>query len=740
MSILCPSPIRRSAPTLLPLMAALAAALPAASHAAFIVDQVQVRRAGTDAVLELQFSTEVQLQRQIATAAGDTVLIVYQLVGTTNREIGPGSQLLPLDHVPGLARVRLTDEPGQAERERRLVLRLAEPGAVRARPGADARSLEIVLPGRGPRLDGEGASAAPTPSAGAGPDARAAALLENARLRLAAGEPLRALDALNALLDLPPGPSTRAAQAMAGDAWLAAGRADRARAEYETFLRLYPQGDDSERIRAALAGLPAADAPAPATAAAEPAPRKEATGTLDASASLTWYGGNGQLRSQEFQDSPIAGLPPVAGEEQFSTDRASQFIGAVDMSWRRRSDDTDQRAVFRDAYTSDRERPDRSRNRLSSAYFDHRALKDGWGLRVGRQSPTGGGVMGRFDGLQGYVAAGRQWRVGAVAGAPAEPLFDTHRYFYGARIEGDRVVGGAGGSLYAIEQRIDGEIDRRAVGVELRWFSGGSSIFSQADYDVAFGALNAVSVQGTHVAEDGTVYTLLYDRRALSPLSLGNALTFEDPARPGVIFRRMAPRLTGTTVDALREQIVKITPMVTQAQAGVTRPLNPHWTVGGSLGLANTGAIPPVPEVPGFETGRPATGDIVSATAQLIGLNLLSERDTHVAVATLIRSPQLDGLLLAYNQSAWWWTDWQVEPSLQYYRDRTPDGGHSQRWTPGLRVTYRGWKRLALETALTYEFGSATRVTAAGTGGAPGLTTHESSHRASYSLGARLEF
>ena len=723
-------------------VALFAAALP--SHAAFIVDQVQVRRAGADAVLTLSFATEVQFQRQIATAAGDTILIVYQLVGSTNREVGPGSQLLALDHLQGLEKVRLTDEPGQDDRGRRLVLRLGTPGAVRVRSGEDSRTLEIVLPGRGARLAGEASTgAAPSavpvaaPATPAVASADATALLETARARMAANEPLRALDALNALLDLPPNAASRPAQALAGDAWRALGQPDRARAEYQTFLKLYPQGDDSEQIRTRLAELPGAAVPM-AVADLPAAPMEQVT--LDASVSLNWYGGNGSLRSQEFQDSPIAGLPPVVGEAQFNDDRSSQLIGTADFAWRQRSAGTDQRFVFRDAYTSDQKRPDRSRNRLSSLYFDHRALKDGWSLRLGRQSPNGGGVMGRFDGVQGYLTPVGKVKLGAVAGVPAESLFDTERHFYGARIEADHVIGGVGGGIYTIEQRIDGEVDRRAVGMDLRWFSGGSSVFSQIDYDIVFKALNAISLQGTHVAEDNTVYTLLYDRRALSPLSLGNALTFEDPTQPGIIFRSIAPRLANTTVTALRQQIVKITPMVTQAQAGVTRPLTPRWTVGGSLGLTNTGAIPPVPEVPGFENGRPATGDIVSATAQLIGLNLLSDRDTHVAVLTLIRSPLLNGMVLAYNQSAWWWTDWQVEPSLQYYHDRTPEGSNSERWTPGLRITYRGWKKLAVEMALTYEIGTATRLAIDPSGTLPPVTTDERSRRTSYSLGARLEF
>lgn len=752
---------RRWSLTVAAIVAAWGAAQPA--HAAFIVDQVQVRRVGADAVVEVQFTTEVQFQRVIATASGDTAVIAYQLVAMTNPEVGPGSQLLALDHVRGLDRVRLTDEPVQGERDRRLVLRMGDAGRVSVRGGSDGRSLVVTLVGRGPAME-ETAAAGPAPgvaptAAGApvapaapaigSPAADPVALLADAKARLAAGDPARALESLNALLDLPPSAASREAQALAGLAWARLGQPDRARAEYETYLKLYPQGEGVDEVRAALAGLPppanraagrAADTASRAGGDPAGRPARPEEVTLNASTSMTWYGGNGKLRSQEFQDSPISGLPPTVGEAQFTDDRTSQLFNDIDIQWRRRSGERDQRFVFRDSYTTDLDRPDRNRNRLSSLYFDHRALKDGWGARVGRQSPNGGGVMGRFDGLQGYLMSSRTVKLGAAVGVPAEPLFDTRRYFYGVRADAEKLIGNLGAGVFAIEQRIDGELDRRALGLDLRWFDGGSSVFTQLDYDIAFSALNVASVQGTHVTADNTVYTALFDRRALSTLSLGNALTFEDPTRPGVIFTRMNQRLANTTVQALREQIRQITPMVTQAQLGVTRPLNAHWTTGASLQLTNTGAIPPVPDVPGFETGRPATGNIVSASAQLIGLNLLSERDTHVAALTLIRSAALDGLVLAYNNSSYVWQDWQVEPSLQYYRDRTPEGSTSERWTPGLRVTYRGWKRIALESSLTYEIGSASRVTPDPAGGSVPVVTQEKSNRASYSLGARFEF
>jgi len=147
-----------------------------------------------------------------------------------------------------------------------------------------------------------------------------------------------------------------------------------------------------------------------------------------------------------------------------------------------------------------------------------------------------------------------------------------------------------------------------------------------------------------------------------------------------------------------------------------------------------------VPEVVGFEQGRPATGDIYTLSGQLIGLNLYSPRDTHVLATSVISSPALKGLLLSYNNSSVAREVWQLEPSLQYYRDRNPEGSTNERWTPGFRLTYRGWQRWALETSITYELGRASRVTVDPNDPTLTVTTKESSSRVNYSLGARFEF
>jgi len=792
----------RLAPSPAPAIVAALVAWSAGAVQAQIVDEVDWRREGTDAVLQLRYATEVQFQRAVSTRSGDLTIVQYQLVTLTNTRLQQQpNQVLRVKPAPGLPEIEISDEPDRGERARRIVLRYAQPLMVQVRAGRGNRSIEIVLRGRGADLPAPQAAAprprplppaapaprptpatppsvaaapaapprpapAPAPAPGVVPpaatapgtvaappvaaeppppmqgtpevEARAAAFMAQARTAIEGARWPEAIEALNQLLELPPSSLTRRAQELVGLAQVRAGNVLRARAEFETFLKLFPSGEDSERVRQQLASLPAAPAPAAPPTAAAPPPEPEVT--ITGSTSMTHYGGNGQVRSRDFQDSPIAGLPQIAGEPQLSSDRTSQIYNDVDLNWRRRNAEVDQRFVLRDSYTTDRLRPDKSKSRLSALYFDHKSLTGGWNARLGRQSPTGGGVMGRYDGAMAQWRVQPRVKLGAVAGQPVDRFFDSRRRFWGVSADADQLLGKLGAGVYAIEQRIDGEIDRRALGLEMRWFDGGATVFAQFDYDLLIRGLNIASIQGTLILEDNTVFNALYDRRTLATLALGNALTFEDPALPGVLFRRIQDKLATTTLEALRDQIRRLTPTITQAQFGVTKPWSKNWQTAANVQLTNTGAIPAVPEVAGFENGRAATGNIVTVGAQLIGLNLYSARDTHVWSASVISSAKLHGTLVSYNNSSFVAQVWQVEPTLQFYRDRNDTGTRSRRWTPGLRVTYRGWERWALESSVTVEIGRMTRLTPDPRGPGLTITTQESTHRTNWSLGARYEF
>jgi hypothetical protein len=546
--------------------------------------------------------------------------------------------------------------------------------------------------------------------------------MAQARESLVRKEGPAAVEALQAVLELPPNASSRDAQALIGEARLLAGDSGRALAEFEQFLRQYPEGPDADRVRAALAAL----AP-PAVADAGPAGsrRVKPSTTLTGSISTYYYGGQSKVRTQEFQDSPLSGLPELVSDATLSSDDQSQWVGNADVNWRYRDADIDQRFVFRDTILRDQLRPEKSRNRLNALYYDQRSFASGFGFRVGRQTPLGDGVLGRFDGAQvGYLFRPR-WKVRATAGVPTDDLLDTKRYFYGAAIEGEALTPQLGGSLYGIEQKIDGQTDRRAIGTELRYFDGGLSGTAQFDYDVSLKALNIATVQGTWQGADNMVVNALYDQRTAPLMMLGNVLFFIDPSLP-VRPTRIGDLLATTSVEVLRERARQITAKSTQAALGFTKPVAEGWQVGMDMRYTNTGAVAPVPDIlPG---GLPSTGDIWSLSGQVIGTNLFSDRDTHVMVANFLNGPTFEGQFASYNASLFS-NGLQLEPSLKLYRQSEKSGLKSTRWAPGLRVTYRVLQQLALESELTVENSSTT-----------GPNRDESSRRTFYYLGGRYEF
>jgi hypothetical protein len=564
-------------------------------------------------------------------------------------------------------------------------------------------------------------------------NAQAAALMRRAQAAFDQADYPASVEALNGVLNLPPNPASRRAQELIATTRLRQGDTARARAEFELFLKLYPQGADSDRARQALATLPAA-AP-PGAAAARPRPPVQPTTTLNASLAQYYFGGKSKVRTQDFQDSPIAGLPPT--DNTVSDTDQSQLQSNADVSWRHRDAEHDLRFVFRDTYAHDLLRPEKSKNRLSALYVDHRLLSLGTNLRVGRQSPTGGGALYRFDGAQAGYSFAPKWRLNGVFGIPSEKLLDAKRSFYGASIDAEALTDQLSGSVFGTQQIIDSQIDRRAVGAELRFFSGGISASAQLDYDVLIKGLNVAAFQGTWQFADSTIVNTLYDKRAVSPLTLGNLLFFSTstcapalvgPPKPAT---RVSELLQECSLDQLRDNVKSVTAYQQQALLGMTTPIAKQWQWGADVRLSNIGPVPPVPSVE--FSGSPSTGKQWSMSTQFIGSNLYSTRDSHVVSLTYLTGPTMDAHLISYNNLSSFDTFWQVEPSIRYYSQKDTSGTRSQRWSPGLRFTVRPVPTVSLESDLAYER-SKTQSTVSGT------TTTQTADRFFYFLGLRYDF
>ncbi len=843
------------------LLAPLIVCAAAQTAHAQLIDDVDFRRDGDHAVLQVRFVTPVQFRRALAPDAGDVVQVFYDVVAARElpKLVVSERRVAARGAMP---EILITDEAaGRDNLNRRLRIRLSRATPMQVRAGRGDRTIEVVLerlaaalpsitpvaavpPARtggfqitlarsaqpGPSLDMpvpssmqrydvftgqrqvdgqtvheisigyfdtlaqaqaalptlqrrfpqaaivELAPPAPTPPppapvpdtapapamAASAPAAQeapatavattvpadnesaAAALLSAARAALAQQDPAAALEKLLQLLRLPPNAATREALELAGQARLRAGDPVRARAEYETFLKLYPSGPDAERVRAALASLPApAGAVPPPQPAAPPPPS-----TLTGSASTFFFGGASKVRTQEFQDSPISGLPELASDNTLSGIDQKQVVTSVDLNWRYRDSDRDMRIVARESYTADLMDRSKDRNRLSALYFEHRSLGLGTQVRLGRQSPTGGGVLGRFDGVQAGYTFAPKWRVNAVAGVPFDKLLDSKRRFYGVWVDADALTPKLSGSLYLNQQMIDGQVDRRAIGTEMRYFDGGVSLTGILDHDPLIGGLNIASLQGTWQVRDKTVVNLLLDRRSTPLLMLGNALFFgttvaaptaADPAATRLATSVADLLANGHSLQALRDSVKATTTYTTQGLLGLTTPINDTWQIGADVRVTNLGEIPPVAVILPNGQGR---SDNRSVGLQLIGTNLYSARDTHVIGLSALRgssdlmdpllgtqTQSYSGILLSYNNSSQVHEHLLLEPSLKLYTQSDSSGLKTRRVNLGLRATYRVARQVSLESEIN---GEDSKVT--------GEARNEASVRAFYYLGGRYDF
>ena len=230
-----------------------------------------------------------------------------------------------------------------------------------------------------------------------------------------------AINALNQLLILPPNSLSQQAQEMVGLARERSGQLGKAKAEYDLYLKLYPDADGAKRVKERLALLEKrlAGKPAGARSVAEPVESRAPVKTVFGSFAQYYYEGSTKSES-------AFNTPTTVDQATLSSRDLSAIVTTVDANARYRSDQSDIRLVFRDTDSISLIDRNPSRNRLDAAYVDYRELQGPLSLRLGRQIGTSGGIFGRFDGAIGGYQLTKKWRISAEVGSPVEqfPVYD----------------------------------------------------------------------------------------------------------------------------------------------------------------------------------------------------------------------------------------------------------------------------------------------------------------------------
>ncbi len=380
-------------------------------------------------------------------------------------------------HFPGAFVVELRDRPAPAPRAER-----ADPAPPLADTAPDPRREEPPRSDTAEAPDAEPspdvvAPVAKTPAPPADPatEERATRLLEEARRALTDGELDRGIALLTRIASLPPSSASADAQELLGVARERKGQRAHAKAEYETYLERYPDGDGAPRVRQRLDALLTARAE-PTPALREPEDPPDATGPLGSDWEVFGSLSTSYRRDVRRSD----GFGRVVTDSSFLNDVFVAARGTVS-GW-------DFASELSGSYLWDLTNDGDDVPRTNTLFVEASDPDGPFAFSVGRQTGNTAGIIGRFDGARLFYAVNPVWTVSLTGGLPVEPFVtnspQTDKGFVGFAADATGIVENLDLQLFAIHQRADGFTDRTAIGTEFRWVIDRLFVAGLVDVDV----------------------------------------------------------------------------------------------------------------------------------------------------------------------------------------------------------------------------------------------------------------
>jgi tetratricopeptide (TPR) repeat protein len=592
-----------------------------------------------------------------------------------------------------------------------LRIQFDRPVAYQVAQSADVQSIVIAIAGANPSAACKPqfpAESAPLRGVAAGKlsDAElraAAAAMDEARAALKAGNLNGAIALLSRVLKLAENEYSAEALELTGLARQRSGQIAAAKSEYESYLSRYPNRDGSERVRQRLdAILTASGEPAEKLRTVSNPPGFKRAGGFGQSGETTWtFSGSASefyIRDDSFRTAVDPSLAPDPNADADAHQvHQNESLSSLDLIAAWANDQA--KGKLRFSGTEEHHFDSSSPDRIGvAALFSEVEVKD-WDLlgRVGRQTRSTGGVLGRFDGALLSWQAFAPAKFNVVAGSPVLSRFDLpfrdQRYFYGTSVDLGPFFGGFETTLFAVEQRDRWLVDRQAVGAELRYFDQTKSAFSTLDYDVHFGRLNAAIFSGSWTLPDQSTLYGGADYRKTPYLSTWNALLNQ----PFVTLYDML-RLQSNT--QLRQLAIDQTPTYKSAMIGYARPLNDHFQVSADATVVNLTQPIALPGVDPALGSLPA-GNEYYYSAQLMGSNLVKEGDMYIAALRYSQLLNSSLYVLDFNTRYPLWSELSISPRLRLgYRAGRGIDLTEYTALPSVLVDYYWTKELSSELEL----------------------------------------
>jgi tetratricopeptide (TPR) repeat protein len=517
---------------------------------------------------------------------------------------------------------------------------------------------------------------------------RLASLMQEARRNMTDKDYAGAIRIYTKILQSPDNEYSQDAREFLGLARERKGQLAHAKNVYREYLDRYPEGEGAERVKQRLAAV--------VTARKQPREKLRTTQTKARDEQeLEWdvFGGTSQYYRRDVNTTGLDSDNELETVSQSSLDNNMDFTGRL------RTAGYDIRTRFTGGYLHDfLDDGANSDTTVSSMYFDARDAKNRSYMRLGRQSRSTGGVLGRFDGLLLGFPLGDKFSASIVSGLPVESstdaLDDTNRYFYGLTLEADGFAKGWDANAFVIEQHVDGLTDRRAVGGELRYFNPTRSFFSLVDYDIHYKELNIWQLLGNWTLPDRTTVNLVADYRKSPILTTSNAITGQNV--------NSVDDLKGSFSDSEINDLARDRTATSKlATLGVSRPINDKLQLSGDISALN---LSDTKESGGVEaTIGSGTGYIYNL--QLIGSSLVKQGDMSIFGLRYADGDDRDIYSLNFNTRFPVTKDFRVNPRFRMdYRKNRDDSTDQMIYRPSLRLDYRIKRKLRLEAEIGGEY------------------------------------
>ncbi len=524
------------------------------------------------------------------------------------------------------------------------------------------------------------------PSLPALPQERLNSLMEEARQAMAGGDYARAIQIYTKVLQHVDTGEHQDAQEFLGLARERNGQLAHAKLAYEQYLAQYPDGPGAERVRQRLAGI----------TTARMAPKGKLRSAERGQEEPAWdvYGSFSQYYRRDSSHIVTEDTStPITARDSETRVNLSSLSTDLDITGRRRGGPLEIQSRFTGGYEHDfldEGEGSGDISRVSSLYVDLQDGTNGVGGRLGRQTLSTSGVLGRFDGaLLSY-----QWlpkvKLNAVSGFPVDSSKDspdTERLFYGLSADFGTFANAWDFNAFIIEQQIDSITDRRAIGGEARYFDPVKSLLTFVDYDISYSALNTFLMLGNWNLPYQVTMNATIDYRKSPILTTRNAIqgqgveTLED-------LRKLF------TDDEIRQLAEDRTADSYSYTLGLNRPLNDRFQISGDVTLSKFGDTP----ASGGVEALPSTDLEAFYNLQLIGNNLLKEGDIAIFSLRYADTTTAKITSVAVNERYPLTNAWRVNPRLRIdYRQN--ENTSTDQWTgaPSILMDYLWRKRYRFE-------------------------------------------